>query len=46
VPRVNILKQIKVDERWKLVSVPLSDKGGYDWNSLPEGRFCRVVGRW
>jgi hypothetical protein len=29
VPRVNILKQIKVDERF-----------------LPEGRFCRVVGRW
>jgi integrase len=38
-PRVNILKQIKVDERWKLVSVPRTDKGGYDWNSLPEGRY-------
>jgi integrase len=39
VPRVNILKQIKVDERWKLVSVPRTDKGGYDWNAMPEGRY-------
>jgi integrase len=39
VPRVNILKQIKVDEHWKLVSVPRTDKGGYDWNALPEGRY-------
>ena len=37
--RVNILKQIKVDGRWKLVSVPRDRKGGYDWNSLPEGRY-------
>jgi integrase len=39
VPKVNILKQVKVDERWKLVSVPRTDKGGYDWNALPEGRY-------
>src|SRR5258708_7626618 len=39
VPRVNILKQIKVDERWKLVSVPRTKKGGYDWNALPDGRY-------
>src|ERR1019366_1130065 len=38
-PRVNILKQIKVDDRWKLVWVPRTDKGGYDWNGLPEGRY-------
>jgi integrase len=38
-PRVNILKQIKVDERWKLVSVPRTEKGGYDWHALPEGRY-------
>jgi site-specific recombinase XerD len=39
VPKVNILKQIRVDERWKLVSVPRTDKGGYDWNALPDGRY-------
>src|ERR1017187_8224907 len=38
-PRVNILKQIKIDERWKLVAMPRTDKGGYDWNALPEGRY-------
>jgi integrase len=39
VPKVNILKQIKVGEQWKLVSVPRTDKGGYDWNALPDGRY-------
>ena len=37
--KVNILKQVKVDGRWKLVSVPRTDKGGYDWNALPDGRY-------
>src|ERR1035437_3287618 len=39
VPRVNIVKQVKIDERWKLVAMPRTDKGGYDWNALPEGRY-------
>src|ERR1019366_6265894 len=39
VPRVNILKQVKIDERWKLVAIPRTQKGGYDWNALPEGRY-------
>src|ERR1019366_5415495 len=39
VPRVNILKQVKIDERWKLVAMPRTDKGGDDWNALPEGRY-------
>ena len=38
-PKVNIVKQVKVDERWKLVAMPRTDKGGYDWNALPEGRY-------
>ena len=38
-PRVNILKQVKVDDRWKLVSVPRDDSGKYDWKALPEGRY-------
>lgn len=37
--RVNILKQIKVETRWKLVAIPRTAKGGYDWNALPEGRY-------
>lgn len=38
-PKVNIVKQVKVDEHWKLVSMPRTDKGGYDWNALPKGRY-------
>ena len=37
--RVNILKQIKADTGWKLVAIPRNKKGGYDWDSLPEGRY-------
>ena len=38
-PRVNILKQVKSDTGWKLVAIPRNKKGGYDWDSLPEGRY-------
>ena len=37
--RVNLLKQIKVSDRWKLVAIPRKKTGGYDWNALPEGRY-------
>ncbi|HEY4360382.1 MAG TPA: tyrosine-type recombinase/integrase [Bryobacteraceae bacterium] len=37
--RVNILKQIKSGERWNLVAIPRNKKGGYDWESLPDGRY-------
>ena len=37
--RVNILKQIKSDTGWKLVAIPRNKKGGYDWESLPDGRY-------
>ena len=36
---VNILKRIKIGERWKLVSIPKTDKGGNVWKALPEGRY-------
>lgn len=36
---VNLLKQIKVGDRWKIVAIPRTNKGGYDWQSLPEGRY-------
>lgn len=38
-PRVNILKQIRVGERWKLVSIPRDEHGRQDWKALPEGRY-------
>src|ERR1700693_2889052 len=37
--RVNILKQIKVGDRWKLVSIPRDKHGRQDWKALPEGRY-------
>jgi integrase len=38
--RVNILKRIKIDGRWKMVSIPRrKDTNNYDWKSLPEGRY-------
>ena len=38
--RVNILKHIKSDGRWKMVSIPRrKDTDTYDWKSLPEGRY-------
>src|SRR5579871_5775986 len=37
--RVNILKQVKVEDRWKLIAIPRNKKGDYDWHSLPEGRY-------
>jgi integrase len=38
--RINILKRIKVDGRWKMVSIPRrKDNDSYDWKSLPEGRY-------
>jgi integrase len=36
---VNIVKQVKVGERWKMVSVPRGRKGRYNWKALPEGGY-------
>ena len=33
---VNIVKKIKIDGDWKLLSIPRNAKGNYDWNALPE----------
>src|SRR5436189_242699 len=38
-PRVNILKQLKVGDRWKLVSIPRDAHGRCEWKALPEGRY-------
>ncbi|MEO5924501.1 MAG: tyrosine-type recombinase/integrase [Bryobacteraceae bacterium] len=37
--RVNILKQIKFEGRWKMVSIPRDSHGKLQWKSLPEGRY-------
>jgi integrase len=39
VAHVNILKQVKSGERWRLVAIPRKKNGDYDWNALPEGRY-------
>src|SRR6266850_7927852 len=38
-PRVNILKQIRVNNGWKLVSIPRNRHGRQDWKALPEGGY-------
>jgi hypothetical protein len=37
--RVNIVKKIKVDGVWKLLSLPRNAKGNYDWHALPQGLY-------
>ncbi len=37
--RVNILKQVKIGDHWKLVSIPHDHQGRYNWKALPEGRY-------
>jgi integrase len=39
VSRVNIVKRVKSDGRWKMLSIPRNSKGNYDWNALPDGRY-------
>src|SRR5688572_10416519 len=37
--RVNIVKRIKHNGRWVMRSIPRKQSGGWDWNSLPDGRY-------
>ena len=38
--RVNILKRVKVEDQWKMVSIPRRKKtDNYDWKALPDGRY-------
>jgi hypothetical protein len=39
VARVNLLKQIKIDDRWVLRSIPKKPNGQRDWNALPDGSY-------
>ncbi len=36
---VNIVKKVKIEGSWKLLSIPRNPKGNYDWNALPEGSY-------
>ena len=38
-PRVNVLKRIKTDNVWRLVSIPRDSQGRRQWKTLPEGRY-------
>ena len=51
--RINILKQIKVSNRWKLVSIPRKDNDNYDGSrylradiSSNGGNAANAVGPW
>ena len=37
--RVNILKKIKTDGHWQLVSIPKNSRGRYNWKALREGTY-------
>jgi integrase len=37
--RVNIVKQVKVDGKWILRSIPKKESGHYDWAALPDGDY-------
>ena len=36
---VNLLKQVKIDDRWVLRSIPKKANGQRDWSALPEGSY-------
>ncbi len=35
--RVNLLKKVKIEGIWKLLSIPRNTRGNYDWTALPDG---------
>jgi integrase/recombinase XerD len=39
VASVNIIKRVKVGNRWKFFAIPRNKKGAHDWKALPEGRY-------
>ena len=38
-PHVNVLKQVNIAGPWRLRSIPRKRTGGYDWSTLPDGRY-------
>jgi integrase/recombinase XerD len=39
VASVNIIKRVKVGNRWKFFAIPRTEKGSPNWKALPEGRY-------
>jgi transposase len=39
VPRVNIVKHVKMDGHWAIRSIPRKASGAFDWGALPDGRY-------
>jgi integrase/recombinase XerD len=39
VASVNIIKRIKIGNRWKFFAIPRNEKGSPNWKALPEGRY-------
>jgi len=39
VSHVNIVKKVKIEGSWKLLSIPRNAKGNYNWNALPDGSY-------
>lgn len=37
--RINVLKRIKTDDKWRMVSIPRHKNGRYNWKALPSGRY-------
>lgn len=37
--RVNILKRIKIEDRWQMCSIPRTKQGRPDWKALPNGKY-------
>ena len=44
-PHVNILKKVKLEGGWKLLSIPRNPKGNYDWTALPAEGFYLIEWR-
>ena len=36
---VNIVKRVKIGNRWKFFAIPRNEKGTPNWKALPEGRY-------
>jgi hypothetical protein len=36
---VNLLKQVEIDDRWVLRSIPKKANGQRDWSALPDGNY-------
>ena len=38
-PRLNIVKPVKMDGHWTIRAIPRKQSGAFDWSALPAGRY-------